>query len=342
MPRYAHLVMGPAGSGKSTYCAMMLEHLSALRRSAAVVNLDPAAEHFSYPVAIDVRDLIEVGDVTEDDSLGLGPNGGLIFCMEHLVANPSWLELALGQDEDDYLLIDCPGEDDYLLIDCPGEDDYLLIDCPGEDDYLLIDCPGEDDYLLIDCPGEDDYLLIDCPGEDDYLLIDCPGEDDYLLIDCPGQVELYTHLPVMRELVGQLQHLGVRVCGVFLLDSHFMMEAFKYVSGVLTALSAMVSLEIPQVNVLSKMDLLSPGARKQIHKFLEPDLCEYLDEGSGAWASEKFKRLSKSISDLVSVSWTTPAMVRFMPLDRSEDDSVDAILAQVDSALQYGEDEEPR
>ncbi|CAM9168686.1 unnamed protein product [Lampetra fluviatilis] len=261
MPRYAHLVMGPAGSGKSTYCAMMLEHLSALRRSAAVVNLDPAAEHFSYPVAIDVRDLIEVGDVTEDDSLGLGPNGGLIFCMEHLVANPSWLELALGQDE-----------------------------------------------------------------------------DDYLLIDCPGQVELYTHLPVMRELVGQLQHLGVRVCGVFLLDSHFMMEAFKYVSGVLTALSAMVSLEIPQVNVLSKMDLLSPGARKQIHKFLEPDLCEYLDEGSGAWASEKFKRLSKSISDLVD----DYSLVRFMPLDRSEDDSVDAILAQVDSALQYGEDEEPR
>lgn len=261
MPRYAHLVMGPAGSGKSTYCSIMLEHLSALRRSAAVVNLDPAAEHFSYPVAVDVRDLIEVGDVMEDDSLGLGPNGGLIFCMEHLVANPSWLELALGQDE-----------------------------------------------------------------------------DDYLLIDCPGQVELYTHLPVMRELVGQLQHLGIRVCGVFLLDSHFMMEAFKYVSGVLTALSAMVSLEIPQVNVLSKMDLLSPGARKQIHKFLEPDLCEYLDEGSGAWASEKFKRLSKSISDLVD----DYSLVRFLPLDRSEDDSVDAVLAQVDSALQYGEDEEPR
>nr|XP_032800718.1 GPN-loop GTPase 3 [Petromyzon marinus] len=261
MPRYAHLVMGPAGSGKSTYCAMMLEHLAALRRSAAVVNLDPAAEHFSYPVAVDVRDLIEVGDVTEDDSLCLGPNGGLIFCMEHLVANPSWLELALGQDE-----------------------------------------------------------------------------DDYLLIDCPGQVELYTHLPVMRELVAQLQHLGIRVCGVFLLDSHFMMEAFKYVSGVLTALSAMVSLEIPQVNVLSKMDLLSPGARKQIHKFLEPDLCEYLDEGSGAWASEKFKRLSKSISDLVD----DYSLVRFLPLDRSEDDSVDAVLAQVDSALQYGEDEEPR
>jgi GTPase SAR1 family protein len=30
-------------------------------------------------------------------------------------------------------------------------------------------------------------------------------EDDYILFDCPGQIELYTHLPVMRKLVDQLQ-----------------------------------------------------------------------------------------------------------------------------------------
>ena len=26
-------------------------------------------------------------------------------------------------------------------------------------------------------------------------------DDDYLIFDCPGQIELYTHLPVMRQLV---------------------------------------------------------------------------------------------------------------------------------------------
>ena len=30
----------------------------------------------------DIRDLIEVDDVMEDDSLKFGPNGGLVYCME--------------------------------------------------------------------------------------------------------------------------------------------------------------------------------------------------------------------------------------------------------------------
>ena len=41
----------------------------------------------------------------------LGPNGGLIYCMEYLVDNFDWL-----QDELDDL-----GEDEYVLFDCPGQ-----------------------------------------------------------------------------------------------------------------------------------------------------------------------------------------------------------------------------
>jgi hypothetical protein len=50
-----------------------------------VVNLDPAAEHFAYPVAIDIRDLISLTDVVEE--LNYGPNGGLIYCMESVKQN---------------------------------------------------------------------------------------------------------------------------------------------------------------------------------------------------------------------------------------------------------------
>lgn len=45
-----------------------------------------------------------------------------------------------------------------------------------------------------------------------------------------GQIELYTHLPVMRQLVEQLQQWEFRVCGVFLVDSQFMVESFKVTS----------------------------------------------------------------------------------------------------------------
>ena len=58
MVKYAQLVVGPAGSGKSTYCGQVHAHCSSVGRVVHVVNLDPAAEHFDYAVSGDVRDLI--------------------------------------------------------------------------------------------------------------------------------------------------------------------------------------------------------------------------------------------------------------------------------------------
>ena len=43
--------------------------------------------------------------------------------------------------------------------------------------------------------------------------------DDYLIMDCPGQIELYSHIPVMKNLVRELQELGYSVCCLFMLDS---------------------------------------------------------------------------------------------------------------------------
>lgn len=40
-----------------------------------------------------------------------GPNGGLVFCMEHLVENISWLLEELNEFADDcFILFDCPGQ----------------------------------------------------------------------------------------------------------------------------------------------------------------------------------------------------------------------------------------
>lgn len=58
-------------------------------RKVSVVNLDPANEGMPYPCALDVTDLVSLTDVMEE--YGLGPNGGVIFCMEYLLKNMSWL-----------------------------------------------------------------------------------------------------------------------------------------------------------------------------------------------------------------------------------------------------------
>ncbi|KAK1788456.1 hypothetical protein P4O66_016884 [Electrophorus voltai] len=257
MPRYAQLVMGPAGSGKSTYCSTMIQHAEAINRSVQVVNLDPAAEHFNYPVMADIRELIQVDDVMEDDTLRFGPNGGLVFCMEYFASNFDWLEESLGHTE-----------------------------------------------------------------------------DDYILFDCPGQIELYTHLPVMKQLVEQLQQWEFRVCGVFLVDSQFMVESFKFISGVMAALSAMVVLEIPQVNLMTKMDLLNPKSKKEIEKYLDPDMYSMMEDSSTTLRSKKFKKLTKAICGLIDDF----SMVRFLPFDRTDEEGINIVLQHIDFSIQYGED----
>ena len=101
--------MGPAGVGKSSYCKRLQEHANITKRSMRVANLDPAADNFQYACSFDVRELINLDEVMEE--YGYGPNGGLVYCMEYLLNNCEWLKDHLDDfDEDEYILLDCPGQ----------------------------------------------------------------------------------------------------------------------------------------------------------------------------------------------------------------------------------------
>lgn len=79
--------------------------------------------------------------------------------------------------------------------------------------------------------------------------------DHYLLFDCPGQIELYTHDNTMRKIVHELQDVhSYRLTAVHLVDSFYCSQPTTFVSVLLTSLSTMLKLELPHVNVLSKID----------------------------------------------------------------------------------------
>lgn len=290
---FIQIVMGPAGSGKSTYCQAMQYHAQTLggarKRTIHVANLDPAAEDFGYQLAFDIRDLISVEEVMEE--LNLGPNGGLVYCMEYLLSNLDWLQEHL----------------------------------------------------------------------------DSFGDDEYLILDCPGQLELYTHIPLMRNLIDRMRMWGYAhtMAAVFLLDATFVADTSKFLSGSLLSLSAMIALELPHTNVLTKCDLLteeevedilSQGSATQLwegdqdkHSLIIPTPYnpgsrsgthdEVTDEERRL---ERRRRHRQRLTDSIGQLLDDYSMVSFVPLNIRDEDSIDNVLAVVDSSIQYGEDLEVR
>lgn len=125
-------------------------------------------------------------------------------------------------------------------------------------------------------------------------------DDDYILFDMPGQIELFTHLQMGKQLVNLLQSWNFRICTVFLIDSQFMIDGSKFISGTMAALSVMANLEMPHINVLSKMDLLSASARRKLDSFIDPDPRELLENfnNDSPW-NRKYQKLSKAIGFLI-------------------------------------------
>ena len=107
---FGQVIIGPPGSGKTTYCAAMKEFLTAIGRKVAVINMDPANDLVPDTCSLNISDMITLSEVM--DSLKLGPNGGLIYCMEFMEKN-----MELFKDK----LKDLADSGHYFLFDCPGQ-----------------------------------------------------------------------------------------------------------------------------------------------------------------------------------------------------------------------------
>eukprot|EP00270_Netrium_digitus_P008387 TRINITY_DN2506_c0_g2_i2.p1 TRINITY_DN2506_c0_g2~~TRINITY_DN2506_c0_g2_i2.p1 ORF type:complete len:269 (-),score=71.82 TRINITY_DN2506_c0_g2_i2:40-795(-) len=112
---FGQVVVGPPGAGKTTYCHGMQQFLQLLGRKPAVINLDPANDALPYECAVNIEELIKLEDVMA--AYNLGPNGGLIFCMDYLEKNVDWLLQKLKPlEKDHYFLFDFPGQAELFTL----------------------------------------------------------------------------------------------------------------------------------------------------------------------------------------------------------------------------------
>ncbi|NXF63912.1 GPN2 GTPase, partial [Ciccaba nigrolineata] len=260
---FGQVVIGPPGSGKTTYCQGMQEFLGRVGRKVTVVNLDPANEAMPYQCAVDIAELITLPDVMEN--LKLGPNGGLIYCMEYLEANFDWLQEKLAA-----------------------------------------------------------------------------FRGHYYLFDCPGQVELYTHHDALKNVFAQLAKWNFRLAAVHLVDSHYCTDPGKFISVLCTSLSTMLHVELPHVNVLSKMDLIEQYGKLafNLDYYTEVlDLSYLVDHLASDPFFRNYRRLNEKLVEVIE----DYSLVSFVPLNVQDKESMRQVMQAVDKANGYSfGDEEHR
>ena len=250
----------------------------------------------------------------------------------------------------------------YINLDPAAEDFAYEPDVDIKDLISLEDVMEELEYGpnggLIYCF---EYLLQNMDFLTDPL--DSVTEDYLIVIDMPGQIELYTHVPILPTLTRQLTEgsLNTRLCAAYLLESTFIVDRAKFFSGTLSAMSAMLMLGIPHVNILSKMDLVKGTVtRKEMRRFISADLDllddiptadqrlnfaeEYYEEedqdptsSSNVMAGASFQQLNKAVGRLIDDF----SLVSFLQLDAQNEDSVAGILSYIDDAIQFHEAQEP-
>lgn len=106
------LVIGTAGSGKSTFVSSLLKWLNSKGMKAAAVNLDPACDTLAYRASFDVRKLFTVKGLMRKH--GLGPNGATLKAMELLSKKE------LPKIEGDFVIYDAPGQMEGFVFSGSG------------------------------------------------------------------------------------------------------------------------------------------------------------------------------------------------------------------------------
>lgn len=343
-PMYGQVVVGPPGSGKTTFCDGMQQYLRMLGRDAWVINFDPANEgtgkrrrhgiennNVSKSTRGDKKETVQNSDDEPDHAEDSSSHNQLPYetlfdiCNEVINLSSVMLETGLGPN---------------------GGLMYCMEYLEAHSEAIILQLQ---ERLEHSTPATNDESR------------------KYLIFDLPGQVELYTHSTCVQHVLHRLvKTLDLRLTAVQLVDAHYCTDASKFLSASLLGTTTMLRLELPTVNVLSKIDLLASYGElpmqleyftdchdlDKILPFLDNPMPSSMDDGQGnedfdvtddaeyqcarqrrrqSKLYRKFEKLHSALAEVVE----DYGLLSFIPLNISNAESVGRVLAQIDKCNGY-------
>lgn len=114
------IVVGMAGSGKTTFMHRLVCHTQASNIRGYVLNLDPAVMTLPFGANIDIRDTVVYKEVMKQ--FNLGPNGGILTSLNLFATKFDEVVSMIERraDQLDYVLVDTPGQIEIFTWSASG------------------------------------------------------------------------------------------------------------------------------------------------------------------------------------------------------------------------------
>ncbi|KAK8507276.1 hypothetical protein V6N12_008617 [Hibiscus sabdariffa] len=114
------IVVGMAGSGKTTFLHRLVCHTQASNIRGYVMNLDPAVMTLPFGANIDIRDTVKYKEVMKQ--FNLGPNGGILTSLNLFATKFAEVISVIEKraDQLDYVLVDTPGQIEIFTWSASG------------------------------------------------------------------------------------------------------------------------------------------------------------------------------------------------------------------------------
>ncbi len=248
------VLVGPAGSGKSSLTAALSQVMEENGAVVARVNFDPAVEELPYDPEVDVRKYVDYVSLLKQ---GLGPNGALVTAVDMLIGHVADIREEISSFEADYVIVDTPGQMELFAFRQGGP-------------------------LVLEALVHDEPTLI-----------------------------------------------------VFLVDAIFMENPASIVSGFSLASSVALRFRKPQVNVVSKADLLLDEVREEIIPRLgEPGFLTSLVEADTSVPGD-LRLLYDSLARALEESGMIGEV---LPVSVEEVETLTALYAKIQQILAGGDD----